>query len=131
MANKTRPMGDPYPDDLQNFMGMNVYNKPTTSDFQPVSEFKFDEDEILTDIIDYIEGTYSQHYSTEDGIQAIDVWQSLGTLESTSRDTAIKYLMRYGKKDGKNIKDLYKAVHYIVLMIYENNRTQTEELPDE
>jgi len=25
--------------------------------------------------------------------------------------------MRYGKKEGKNKLDLYKAVHYIVLLI--------------
>ena len=30
---------------------------------------------------------------------------------------AIKYLMRYGKKQGRNEKDLYKAIHYIVLLI--------------
>jgi hypothetical protein len=30
---------------------------------------------------------------------------------------AIKYLCRYGKKDGKNRKDLLKAIHYIVLLM--------------
>ncbi len=32
-------------------------------------------------------------------------------------DTTIKYLMRYGKKSGKNRKDLLKAAHYIVLAL--------------
>ena len=30
---------------------------------------------------------------------------------------AIKYLCRYGKKDGYNRKDLLKAIHYIVLLM--------------
>ena len=30
---------------------------------------------------------------------------------------AIKYLARYGKKNGKNRKDLLKAIHYIVLLM--------------
>jgi len=44
------------------------------------------------------------------------VWHTLGSVDTTCRDTAIKYLMRYGKKDGYNKKDLMKAVHYIVLL---------------
>ena len=39
-------------------------------------------------------------------------------IETTSRDTAIKYLARYGKKGGKNRKDIMKAMHYCVLMLY-------------
>ena len=54
-------------------------------------------------------------------IQTIDVWDSLGNIDSTLRDTAIKYLMRYGKKGGYNRKDLLKAVHYIVLLAHFTN----------
>ncbi len=79
--------------------------------------YKRHEDAVLRDAIDYIGTTYSQHYVGDNGIQAIDVWDSLGTLSTTSRDTAIKYLLRYGKKKGKNKADLLKAIHYITLMI--------------
>ena len=36
--------------------------------------------------------------------------------------------MRYGKKDGRNKMDLYKAIHYIVLLINseENGSTLME-----
>ena len=30
---------------------------------------------------------------------------------------AIKYLCRYGKKAGRNRKDLLKGIHYIVLLM--------------
>jgi len=82
-------------------------------------DYKYNEDVYLNDIKKYLDGTYGEHYVAKD-IQVVDVWESLGSLESTARDTAIKYLCRYGKKDGKNKKDLLKAIHYIILMMYAN-----------
>jgi len=86
-------------------------------DQQPL-QYKYNEDINLSRIQDYINSTYGQHYVGNGDIQTVDFWESLGTLESTSRDTAIKYLARYGKKEGRNPKDLLKAVHYILLMMY-------------
>ena len=37
---------------------------------------------------------------------------------------AIKYLCRYGKKDGKNRKDLLKAIHYIVLLMSSEDKKE-------
>lgn len=80
--------------------------------------FRFREDKILSEVLDYISRTYQQHYVGKEEIQTIDVWDSLGSVDTTSRDTAIKYLMRYGKKEGHNKKDLLKAIHYIVLLYH-------------
>jgi len=81
--------------------------------------FRYKEDKIIEDIENYVKSTYGQHYVAEaKGSQVIDIWEANGSLQSTARDTAIKYLIRYGKKDGKNKKDLLKAVHYIILMMY-------------
>lgn len=80
-------------------------------------EYNYNEDKLLEDVKRYIDSTYGQHYVAKD-IQVVDVWESLGTLETTARDTAIKYLCRYGKKEGRNKKDLLKAIHYIILMMY-------------
>jgi hypothetical protein len=87
---------------------------------QPASiSYNYKEDVSIEKIIEYVNSTYSQHYvSNNKQIQVIDVWESLGSLETTARDTAIKYLARYGKKDGRNEKDLLKAIHYIILMMY-------------
>ena len=84
--------------------------------------YKYSEDNYIQDIQDYVDSTYGQHY-VNDGIQVVDVWQSRGTLSTTAADTAIKYIMRYGKKDGNNRKDLLKAVHYIMLMMYADDNT--------
>jgi|JMBY01.1.fsa_nt_gi hypothetical protein len=78
--------------------------------------FKYGEGKILDDVNDYIQGTYGAHYTNENNdVQTLDVFESRGTLSSTSIDNAIKYLMRYGKKSGKNKMDLIKAMHYLVL----------------
>ena len=82
-----------------------------------MSKYKYNEDVYVENIMKYLNGTYGEHYVAKD-IQVIDIWESLDSLETTARDTAIKYLCRYGKKAGKNRKDLLKAIHYIILMMY-------------
>lgn len=81
-------------------------------------DYKYNEDKAIRAIQDYVDSTYGQHYVGDGDVQTVDFWRSLGSLESTSRDTAIKYLARYGKKGGKNRKDLLKSMHYIILMMY-------------
>lgn len=85
-------------------------------------EYKYSEDSIVNDLVNYIDSTYGQHYVGNKDIQTVDFWESLGSLDTTARDTAIKYLARYGKKNGKNRKDLLKAMHYIILMIYVHDK---------
>ena len=79
---------------------------------------KYGEDKICDEIKKYIESTYSQHYSTtKDGFQVQDMLRHLGIDKDFCQANAIKYLARYGKKNGKNRKDLLKAIHYIVLLM--------------
>lgn len=90
-------------------------------------KFNYTEDKQIEEIKTYVLNTYQQHYAVSEEIQVVDIWETLGSLESTSRDTAIKYLMRYGKKDGKNKKDLLKAVHYIIYMMYVHDKEKEHE----
>jgi len=79
---------------------------------------KYNEDMILNSIKEYIRNTYGEHYSTtEEGFQVMDILRNLEIDKDFCQANAIKYLMRYGKKQGHNEKDLYKAIHYIVLLI--------------
>jgi len=91
----------------------------------PAIDYKYNEGKNLEKILQYINSTYGQHYVGNGDIQTVDFWESLGSLETTARDTAIKYLARYGKKSGKNEKDLLKAVHYIILMMYAADKEKT------
>jgi len=79
---------------------------------------KYSEEKILLEVSQYIEGTYNQHYSTDkDGFQVQDMLRHLDIDKDFCQANAIKYLCRYGKKDGKNRKDLLKAIHYIILLL--------------
>jgi len=79
---------------------------------------KYSEDKICDEIKNYIESTYGEHYSTtKDGFQVMDMLRHLGIDKDFCQANAIKYLARYGKKNGKNRKDLLKAIHYIVLLM--------------
>ena len=89
---------------------------------------KYKEDQILDEIKKYIESTYTEHYSTtEDGFQVQDMLRHLGIDKDFCQANAIKYLCRYGKKDGKNRKDLLKAIHYIVLLMSSEDGNLSEE----
>jgi hypothetical protein len=79
---------------------------------------KYNEDKIIEEIAKYVGSTYNQHYVGSNQVQTIDVWEALGSVESSLRDNAIKYLMRFGKKDGKNRKDLLKTIHYVILLMH-------------
>ena len=81
--------------------------------------FKYSEDEILKDVKDYIASTYSAHYTSKGSqIQTLDLIESIGDAESFCRANAIKYLSRFGKKNGKSKFDLFKAMHYCTLLYY-------------
>lgn len=80
-------------------------------------EYKYNEDESIRKVVEYINSTYGQHYVGSSGIQTFDVWESLDMAAPMCQGTAIKYLMRWGKKDGYNEKDLLKAIHYIILLM--------------
>jgi len=82
--------------------------------------FKYDEKKNLDDVIEYIENTYNQYYVGDDdnGTQIQDLLNSIGVAEHFCQGNAMKYIARYGRKKGKNKLDLYKAIHYILLLMY-------------
>jgi len=86
---------------------------------------KYNEHKIIQEISDYITSTYGEHYSTtKDGFQVQDMLRQLDIDKDFCQANAIKYLCRYGKKDGKNRKDLLKAIHYIILLMSSEGETK-------
>lgn len=81
------------------------------------NRWKYREDEILKEIQEYLGGTYNAHYtSKESKTQTLDLIESIGDAEAFCRSNAIKYLSRFGKKNGKSRLDILKAIHYCVLL---------------
>ena len=79
--------------------------------------WKYHEDVILKEIRDYLSSTYNSHYtSKESKTQTLDLIESIGDAEAFCRSNAIKYLSRFGKKNGKSKMDVLKAIHYCILL---------------
>ena len=76
------------------------------------SLFQHEEDKTLAEVMEYIAGTYSEHYGDQK-IQIQDVFDQMGISEAFTRGAAMKYLFRFGKKNGKDRKDLLKCIHYV------------------
>ena len=81
--------------------------------------WKYEEDKTLKEVRDYVAGTYKGHYTSQDSkTQTLDLIESIGDGEPFSRSNAIKYLSRFGKKNGKSKLDLLKAIHYCILLYH-------------
>jgi len=82
---------------------------------------KYDEQEILKEISEYIASTYGAHYSKH-GIQTLDLIDSVGDAEAFCRSNILKYASRYDRK-GTARKDIIKIIHYAVLLLNFNDKT--------
>ena len=76
---------------------------------------KYNESEIIKHLEEYIESTYSQHYTKGD-FQIQDLFEHIDIAEEFCRGAAIKYLIRFAKKEAKNENDLLKCLLYVILM---------------
>jgi len=79
--------------------------------------YQFDEEHYLEEIQHYIDDTYSQHYA-QGKYQATDVILDAGYGEGFCMGNMLKYCKRYGKKEGRNRKDLLKVIHYAIIMLH-------------
>jgi hypothetical protein len=91
---------------------------------EKIIPYKFKEDQFLEEFKTYIDSTYTQHYSGKEGnkIQVTEFIMEHCENYDWLKGNVIKYIARYGKKDGKNRKDILKALHYALLMLYYDDR---------
>ena len=82
--------------------------------------YKFDEDKTLKEIRKYIDSTYDAHYS-KSKFQATEFILDSGHGEGFCIGNILKYAQRYGKKNGKDKKDLLKVIHYAIIALHINN----------
>ena len=70
------------------------------------------------------------YYGDKD-VQVIDLLKSTGDVNAFCRCNAIKYIARWGvKTDETNVEDLYKAIHYIMILL-ENQKKNNEFIQDD
>jgi hypothetical protein len=90
-------------------------------------QWKYNEEEILNQLREYIANTYRQHYSAgDDSIQTLDLIEACGDGEAFCRSNILKYASRYDKK-GSARMDIMKVLHYAVLLMNFNDKNATRE----
>ena len=86
-------------------------------------KLKYNEGEILKEISDYVSSTYSAHYS-KNGIQTLDLIDSVGDAEAFCRSNILKYASRYDRK-GTARRDILKIIHYGMLLLHFSDKRET------
>jgi len=122
---------DEYPySDSQFNLTLDDQNHSSNIDLPSMTEnrrYKYDEDQILKELQEYITGTYNQHYSAgDDKIQTLDLIEACGDGEAFCRSNILKYASRYDKK-GTARRDIMKILHYAVLLMHFNDKNAKRE----
>ncbi len=79
--------------------------------------YKYNEKELLTQIQAYVDTTYNEHYA-QGKIQTTEFIIDSGHGIGHTVGNIMKYSQRYGKKEGRNRKDILKIIHYALIMLY-------------
>jgi len=96
-----------------------TFNLKMPEDTNKNGFWKYEEDKTLKEVEQYLSSTYHSHYTSETSkTQTLDLIESIGDAEAFTRSNAIKYLSRFGKKNGKSKQDILKAIHYCVLLYH-------------
>ena len=77
---------------------------------------KYNEEQIIKEIAEYVQNTYGEHYSEGD-VQTLDFIEACGDAEAFCRSNILKYASRYDKK-GTPRKDIFKIIHYAMLLLH-------------
>lgn len=90
------------------------------------SEFnwKYSEGKSLAELEAYIKSTYKQHYAQGGQVQTLDLLDTLDLAEATCQTSILRYASRFGRKDGRNRKDLLKILHYTILWLHFMDKKQ-------
>jgi hypothetical protein len=113
---------------MDEYIKLNTQQSPIDFIPTPVTPFKYNEEEIVKELLEYIRGTYRQHYSAgDDKIQTLDLIEACGDGEAFCRSNILKYASRYDKK-GTARRDIMKILHYAVLLMHFNDKNAKREI---
>ena len=79
-------------------------------------DYKFNEDNLIEELQKYVDSTYDQHYS-KNKFQATEFIIDAGHGEGFCIGNIMKYAQRFGKKNGRQESDLYKVIHYAIILL--------------
>ena len=88
-------------------------------------DYKYNEGNTLAELQEYIDSTYDEHYS-KNKFQATEFIIDGGHGEGFCIGNIMKYAQRYGKKGGKNRRDVIKVLKYGSRAVYMNEKAESE-----
>ena len=88
-------------------------------------DYKYNEDKALAELSKYIDSTYDDHY-IKNKFQATVYIIDCCHGEGFCIGNILKYAQRYGKKNGKDRRDLLKVIHYGIIALYINELEKSE-----
>jgi len=116
------PYGTEYVFSINSDDKIEIEKKPVSMTEPTNHLWKYNEDEILKDVREYVIGTYKSHYCGEEDeysdIQTIDLMAAKRLAANFCQANILKYGSRYGQKDGRNKIDLLKVIHYAMLLLH-------------
>lgn len=80
-------------------------------------DFKFREEQFFKEFYDYVCSTYGEHYSGKGGQLLEEYGPGDPNAEGFCLVSGRKYLKRFGKKNGKNKADIFKTMHFCLLLM--------------
>ena len=84
-------------------------------------KYKYNEDNALAELSKYIDSTYDEHYG-KNKFQATEFIIDGGHGEGFCIGNILKYAQRYGKKNGKDRRDLLKILHYTIIALFVHDK---------
>ena len=124
----------PYPlnnfatEPIQYTISTNFKDTISLTNNSPAIPWKYNEEKIVKELLEYVRGTYNQHYSAgDDKIQTLDLIEACGDGEAFCRSNILKYASRYDKK-GTARRDIMKILHYAVLLMNFNDKNAKREV---
>jgi len=85
---------------------------------------KYNEEQIIKEIAEYVNNTYDEHYS-EGEVQTLDFIDACGDAPAFCRSNILKYASRYDKK-GTPRKDILKIIHYAMLLLHFSDKGEDD-----
>ena len=79
--------------------------------------YAFSEDKVINELKKYVDDTYTQHYARRK-YQSTQFIEDCGHGEGFCLGNILKYVQRYGHKNGKSRADLMKILHYGIIMLH-------------
>ena len=102
-------------------IGKHKKTKQTNRKDPMTIDYKFNEGQIIQDIKEYVDKTYTSHYAQDVTKQATETIIDQGHGTGFCMGNILKYAQRYGKKEGKNKNDLLKVIHYAIIQLSQDH----------